>query len=226
VIEPHRNSVERPWRRATSLVAAAVAAALLAGCAPLLVGGAVIGTGLVVSDRRTTGTQLEDQSIELKASSRIREVATLGRVNATSYNRVVLLTGEVPGETEKAAVERAVRAVENVQGVVNELAVMPNTSLAQRSNDAVLGTKVKATFVDTKDLQANAFKVVADRGIVYLMGRVTEREANRATDIARSVSGVQKVVRVLEIISEQEMQRIARGAPPAAQAAQPASAPR
>ncbi|MBX3599133.1 MAG: BON domain-containing protein [Rubrivivax sp.] len=196
---------------------------MLAGCAPLLVGTAVVGTGLVVSDRRTTGTQLEDQSIELKAASRIRDAATLGRVSATSYNRIVLLTGEVPGEAEKAAAERAVRAVENVQGVVNELAVMPNTTLGQRSNDAVLGTKVKASFVDTKDLQANAFKVVADRGIVYLMGRVTEREAHRATEIARSVAGVQKVVRVLEIISEDELQRIARGAPPVAQGA---SAPR
>ncbi|MCW5609513.1 MAG: BON domain-containing protein [Rubrivivax sp.] len=196
---------------------------MLAGCAPLLVGTAVVGTGLVVSDRRTTGTQLEDQSIELKAASRIRDAATLGRVSATSYNRIVLLTGEVPGEAEKAAAERAVRAVENVQGVVNELAVMPNTTLGQRSNDTVLGTKVKASFVDTKDLQANAFKVVADRGIVYLMGRVTEREAHRATEIARSVAGVQKVVRVLEIISEDELQRIARGAPPVAQGA---SAPR
>lgn len=217
--------IQGPARRVRvgSVLAAVVAASMLAGCAPLLVGTAVVGTGLVVSDRRTTGTQLEDQSIELKAASRIRDAATLGRVSATSYNRIVLLTGEVPGEAEKAAAERAVRAVENVQGVVNELAVMPNTTLGQRSNDAVLGTKVKASFVDTKDLQANAFKVVADRGIVYLMGRVTEREAHRATEIARSVAGVQKVVRVLEIISEDELQRIARGAPPVAQGA---SAPR
>jgi len=217
--------IQGPARRVrvASALAAVVTASMLAGCAPLLVGTAVVGTGLVVSDRRTTGTQLEDQSIELKAASRIRDAATLGRVSATSYNRIVLLTGEVPGEAEKAAAERAVRAVENVQGVVNELAVMPNTTLGQRSNDAVLGTKVKASFVDTKDLQANAFKVVADRGIVYLMGRVTEREAHRATEIARSVAGVQKVVRVLEIISEDELQRIARGAPPVAQGA---SAPR
>lgn len=200
-------------------LAAALAATVLAGCAPLLLGGAVVGTGLVVSDRRTTGTQLEDQSIELKAASRIREAATLGRVNATSYNRIVLLTGEVPGENEKAAAERAVRAVENVQGVVNELVVAPNLTIAQRSNDTVLGTKVKASLVDAKDVQANAFKVVADRGIVYLMGRVTEREATRAAEIARSVAGVQKVVRVVELISEDELQRLARGAPPAAQGA-------
>ncbi len=210
------------WRRgAMALAGGTVVLSLLAGCAPLLVGGAVVGTGLVVSDRRTTGAQLEDQSIEIKAASRLREAATLGRVNATSYNRVILLTGEVPGETEKATAERAVAAVDNVRGVVNELAVMGNSSLSQRSSDTVLGTKVKASLVDAKDVQANAFKVVAERGIVYLMGRVTEREADRATEIARSVSGVQKVVRVLEFISEDELQRIARGAPPAGAASAP-----
>lgn len=218
-----RKSAPRRGALAATGLAAALAAALLAGCAPLLLGGAVVGTGLVISDRRTTGTQLEDQSIELKAASRIRDAATLGRVNATSYNRVVLLTGEVPGEAEKAAAERAARAVENVQGVVNELVVAPNLTIAQRSNDTVLGTKVKASFVDAKDVQANAFKVVADRGVVYLMGRVTEREAARAAEIARSVAGVQKVVRVVELISEDELQRLARGAPPVAQQA---SAPR
>lgn len=218
-----RKSAPRRGALAATGLAAALAAALLAGCAPLLLGGAVVGTGLVISDRRTTGTQLEDQSIELKAASRLRDAATLGRVNATSYNRVVLLTGEVPGEAEKAAAERAVRAVENVQGVVNELVVAPNLTIAQRSNDTVLGTKVKASFVDAKDVQANAFKVVADRGVVYLMGRVTEREAARAAEIARSVAGVQKVVRVVELISEDELQRLARGAPPVAQQA---SAPR
>ncbi len=223
MIDTLRKSRPRRGALAAKGLAAALAATVLAGCAPLLLGGAVVGTGLVISDRRTTGTQLEDQSIELKAASRIRDAATLGRVNATSYNRVVLLTGEVPGEAEKAAAERAARAVENVQGVVNELVVAPNLTIAQRSNDTVLGTKVKASFVDAKDLQANAFKVVADRGVVYLMGRVTEREATRAAEIARSVAGVQKVVRVVELISEEELQRLARGAPPVAQQA---SAPR
>ncbi|MBL8326846.1 MAG: BON domain-containing protein [Rubrivivax sp.] len=177
----------------------------LAGCAPLILGGAVVGTGLVVTDRRTTGMQIEDRSIESKAGSRAGALATLGRINVTSYNRTVLITGEVPGETERAAVEKAVSGVENVRAVVNELVVAPNLTLSQRSGDSVLGTKVKASFVDAKDLAANAFKVVAERGVVYLLGRVTEREAQRATDIARAVSGVVKVVRVLDIITEEEL---------------------
>ena len=189
----------------TRLLAALLLAASAAGCAPLLVGGAVIGGSLMATDRRTTGTQVEDQSIELKAASRVRELATLGNVNVTSYNRVVLLTGEVPSDREKAAAEAAVARIENVKTVINELAVLGNSSVGSRSSDTLLGAKVKATLVDTKDVQANAFKVVTERGIVYLMGRVSEREATRGADIARSVSGVQKVVRVFEMLSDQEL---------------------
>lgn len=220
------NTLRRRSPAATAALLATVTvltAATLAGCAPLLLGGAVIGGGLIASDRRTTGTQIEDQSIELKAASRVRELATLGHVNAVSYNRVVLLTGEVPGEAERAAVEAAVARVENVKSVVNELAVLGNSSLGSRSNDALLGTKVKATLVDAKDVQANAVKVVAERGVVYLMGRVTEREATRAADLARSVAGVQKVVRVFEILTEAEL--AALGRTPAAAAPAPAAAP-
>ena len=178
---------------------------LLAGCEVLLLGGAVVGTGLVATDRRTAGTQLEDESIALKAESRARALATLGRIDVTSYNRVALVTGEVPAEADKAAVEKAVAGVENVRSVVNELAVGPNASLGQRSSDSVLTGKVKASLVDAKDLQANAFRVVSERGIVYLMGRVTEREARRAAEVARGVSGVQKVVTVFEILTEAEL---------------------
>ena len=128
-----------------------------------------------------------------------------GHVVTTSYNRLVLLTGEVPTEADKAAVEQAIAKIENVRTIVNELAVMGSSSLTSRSNDAILTSKVKASFVDAKDLFANAFKVVTERGTVHLMGRVTEREATRATDIARGVSGVQKVVRVLEVITEAEL---------------------
>jgi osmotically-inducible protein OsmY len=126
-------------------------------------------------------------------------------INVSAYNRTVLLTGEVPSEADKAAVEQAVQRVDNVKSIINELEVMGQTSLTSRSNDAILTSKVKATFVDAKDVFANAFKVHTERGVVYLMGRVTEREANRATDLARSISGVQKVVRVFEIISEGEL---------------------
>jgi osmotically-inducible protein OsmY len=189
-----------------------VAAALLASstlvtaCAPLLIGGAAVGGMMVFSDRRTSGTQLEDQSIELKAANRARDiVGDRGHVSATSYNRVVLLTGEVPSEADRAAVEKSIAQVENVKSTVNELAVMGPTSMTARSNDSVLSSKVKATFVDAKDLQSNAFKVVTERGTVYLMGRVTEREGERATELARSVAGVQRVVRVFEFLSEAEL---------------------
>jgi osmotically-inducible protein OsmY len=137
--------------------------------------------------------------------ARASEVAPSGHVNVTSYNRMVLITGEVASETDRRAVEQVIGRIENVRSVVNEVAVMGNTSLTARSNDTVLSGKVKASFVDAQDLQANALKVVTERGTVYLMGRVTEREAGRAADVARAVSGVQKVIRVFEIISEAEL---------------------
>jgi len=197
-----RSRLVRP-----SFVLAAVAAStLMSACAPLLVGGAVMGTSLMVTDRRTSGTQLEDQAIELKAMTRTREaVGERGHVNATSYNRTLLLTGEVAADTDKVAVEQAVAKIEGVRTVVNELVVAGSSSLAARSNDAILTSKVKASFIDAKDVFANAIKVVSERGTVYLMGRVTEREANRASDIARAVNGVQKVVRVFEVITEAEL---------------------
>jgi osmotically-inducible protein OsmY len=188
------------------MAAALACTTLMSGCAPLIVGGAVAGTALMAIDRRTSGTQVEDQAIELKAVTRVREaVGDRGHVNITSYNKLVLITGEVPSEADKAAVEQAMARVENVRSIVNELAVMGTTSLTSRSNDTFLTSKVKASFVDAKDLQANVFKVVTERGTVYLMGRVTEREANRAADVTRGVSGVQKVVRVFEVITEAEL---------------------
>lgn len=209
------NRPTHPQRRFRLLFVARLGSALAlaaaaAGCAPLLVGGAVIGGGLVVTDRRTTGTQVEDQSIELKAATRVRELATLGHVNAVSYNRVVLLTGEVPSDADKTRVAEAVARVENVKKVINELGVLGNSSVGSRSNDALLGAKVKATLVDTKDVQANAVKVVAERGVIYLLGRVSEREAARTAEIASSVAGVQKVVRVFELLSEAELAALGR----------------
>jgi osmotically-inducible protein OsmY len=192
--------------RMAVLAAAVTSATLLSACAPLLIGGAMVGTALSVTDRRTGGAQLEDQAIELKAINRVREAAgSEANVSVTSYNRTVLLTGEVPTEAARTAAEQAVARIENVRATVNELAVMGTTTLSARSNDAILSSKVKAAFVDAKDLQANAFKVVAERGTIYLMGRVTEREANRATELARATSGVAKVVKVFEILTEAEL---------------------
>jgi osmotically-inducible protein OsmY len=207
--------MQTSYSRSVSHLAAAglaLAAALagLAACAPLVVGGAIVGGAMVAADRRTSGAQIEDQAIELKAQSRIREaIAERGHINVTSYNRVVLVTGEVPNEADRGAVEQAIARVENLKSTVSELAVMPITPLTARSADAILTSKVKATFVDAKDLHANAFKVVTERSTVYLMGRVTEREANRATELARGISGVQKVVRVFEVISEAELADLA-----------------
>jgi osmotically-inducible protein OsmY len=196
----------KPTRRLAALAAALSATLLLGACAPLVVGGVAVGTSLVVTDRRTSGTQVEDQTIEVKGGTRVREVVgDRGHAIVTSYNRLVLLTGEVPTEADKTAIEQAVARIDNVRTVVNELAVMPSSSLTSRSNDTILTSKVKASFVDAKDLQSNAFKVVTERGVVYMMGLVTEREATRATDIARGVGGVQKVVRVFDVLTEAEL---------------------
>lgn len=196
----------RLGRSAALLVSALGASLLMSGCAAVLLGGAAVGSALVVTDRRSTGTQLDDQSIELKAVNRIASVVgDRGHVSATSYNKVVLLSGEVPDEALRTRVEQQVGGIEGVRSVVNELAIMGPSSLTARSNDSLLTSKVKATLVDAKDIQASAIKVVTERGTVYLMGRVTEREAARASDLARSVGGVQKVVRVFEVISEAEL---------------------
>lgn len=182
--------------------------AVLSGCAPVMIGGAVVGS-LVAVDRRTSGAQLEDETIELRAASRIRDnLGDRGHINVTSYNRQVLITGEVPRAQDVQLVEQVVARVENVQSVVNEVAVLENSSLTQRSSDALTTGRVKAALVDAPDLFSNAFKVVTERGTTYLMGRVTRREADRATDITRAANGVQKVVRVFEIISEDELQRL------------------
>jgi osmotically-inducible protein OsmY len=176
----------------------------LSGCVGLVVGGAVAGT-MSASDRRTFGAQTEDKAIAVKADVRLRNVLDdTGHVNVNAFNRKVLITGEVPDQAKKAAVEREVKAIEGVQSVTNELAIAGPASYTSRSNDALLTTKVKASLVDAKDISANSFKVVTERGEVYLMGRVTQFEANRATEIARGVNGVTKVVRVFEYISEEE----------------------
>mgnify|MGYP006185336089 FL=1 len=196
----------------TVVYGAALLASLvsLSACAPLIVGSAVV-TGVMATDRRTTGTLVEDESIEIKVASAVRkEMGDRIHLNVTSYNRQVLLSGEVRTAADKERAEKLAQSQENVTSVVNDLAVMPVSSLTQRSKDTVITGQVKAAFVDAKDMQVNAIKVVTERGIVYLMGRVTSREAKRATDIARSIGGVTKVVRVFEEISEQELQRLSR----------------
>jgi osmotically-inducible protein OsmY len=180
----------------------------LGACAPLMVGG-MVGGAMVASDRRTSGIQLEDEGIELRSANRIREMmGSRVHINVTSYNRQVLLTGEVPTQKDKDYANQLVSQVDNVRTVVNELVVGPASSLADRSMDTLIAGKVKASMVDSKDIFANAFKVVTERGTVYLMGRVTQREAQRASDLARQVSGVKKVVRIFDILTEEELQSL------------------
>jgi osmotically-inducible protein OsmY len=208
-------------RATLATLCAATLATTVGGCAPLLLGGIAAGGVLVATDRRTSGTQLEDEGIELRSASRLREqLGERGHINVTSFNRQALLTGEVPSEADKATAERTVTQVDNVRGVVNELVVAGTSTLSQRSNDALVSGRVKAALVDARDLTVYAFKVVTERGTVYLLGRVTQREASRATDVVRGVQGVQRVVRVLEIITEEELARLAPKP-----AAAPASAP-
>ena len=172
-------------------------------------GGAAVGGALMATDRRASGTQVEDQAIELKGESRLRTaLGERAHLSISSYNRTALITGEVAREADRELAERTVRGIENVNSVVNEAAVAGLSSLTSRANDTLISSKVKASFVDANDLQANSIKVVGERGIIYLMGRVTEREATRAAEVARGVSGVQKVVRVFETISEDELKAL------------------
>lgn len=180
----------------------------LQGCFPIIAAGVATGT-LAAADRRTTGTQLEDKTIEIKAGSRIGDRFRDGiHVNVNSYNRRVLLTGEVFNEAMKADVEKIVAGIESVAGVVNELEVQGTASFTARTSDSLITGKVKASFVDAKEVFVNAFKVTTERGIVYLQGRVTQAEGERAADVASRVSGVAKVIKVLDYITEDELKQL------------------
>ena len=180
----------------------------LTACFPLAVGGAVIG-GMVATDRRTTGTVVEDEGIELRSASRIREaLGDQGHVNVTSYNRQVLLTGEVASAQDRQLVEQIVAGVDNVRNIVNEIAVLGSSTLTQRSSDLLISGRVRAALLDANDLFSNAFKITTERGTVFMMGRVTAREAKRATEIISSTTGVQKLVRILETLSEEDLARM------------------
>ena len=189
-----------------SLLSTLVMCLGLASCAAPLMFGGVIGGAMVASDRRTTGIQVEDETIEQRSATAMREnFGSKEHINITSYNRQVLITGEVSNDTVRRQVESLIGRVENVRAVVNELAIGPASSTGDRASDVLLVAKVKASMVDTEDVFANVYKVVGERGTIYLMGRVTQREAKRATDVVRGVSGVKRVVRVFEYITEDEL---------------------
>ena len=193
-------------RFAIALTAGAALVMGLGGCVPLVVGAGAVGAGMVATDRRSSGAQLDDTTIEVRGAARIREIANDNMyVTVTSYNRQVLLTGSVGNEADKRRAEEVVGQVENVRSVVNEIVVGPASSFVDRSNDTFVTSKVKASLVDQQDIFANSFKVVTERGVVYLMGIATRRETDRASAITRGVDGVRKVVRVVEVVSDAEL---------------------
>jgi osmotically-inducible protein OsmY len=175
------------------------------GCALLVATGVAtgVGTGVAVSqDRRTSGMFVEDQGIELKSNRRINEIMGSNvHLNVTSFNRNVLLTGEVPSESVKNEIEQSVRGVEHVRSVTNEIAVAPISSFTSRSNDALITSKVKGRFMDGGRFQITHVKVVTEDSVVYLLGIVNADEARSAVDIARSTNGVRKVVKVFEYMN-------------------------
>ena len=178
--------------------------ASLSGCFGLIVGAGVAGAMSTV-DRRTIGAQTEDKAINVKAEIKMNQIAgSNGHINVTSFNRKVLLTGEVRDEAMKQAAEREVRAIENVVSVINELEISGASSYTSRSSDALITAKVKTSLVDMKTVSAVSFKVTTERGVVYLMGVVTPREGNIAADVAKGVSGVTRVVKIFEYISEED----------------------
>jgi osmotically-inducible protein OsmY len=185
--------------RALAIFAVAAAAFALQGCLPVVIGAGGAAAYSSLEDRRTTGTQIEDESIETRASNRISDrFGSQVHVNVTSYNRFALVTGEVPDERARAEVEKIVRAVPNVRDVTNDLQIAGLSSYGSRTNDAYLTSKVRGRLLDTKRVSPVHLKVVTEAGAVYLMGIVTEQEADEAVDIARNTGGVRKVVKVFE----------------------------
>ncbi len=192
----------------TLILAAVLALPALQGCFPLLATGVVAGA-LAVTDRRTTGAQVDDQAIELRGSNRLREkFGDQNLASLVSYNRRVLIVGQAANEELKRQIEETVRGLPNVRDVVNELEVAGGASFGTHSNDTLITTKIKASLVNQTDVPANAVKVVTERGTVYLMGIVSEREGAAAATLAAGVDGVAKVVKVFEYISEDEVKRL------------------
>jgi osmotically-inducible protein OsmY len=173
----------------------------LQGCVPVIAAGATTGA-LAAFDRRSLGTQTEDETIEWKSSSHVGEkLGDKTHFNFTSFNRKVLITGEVPTEEAKAEAERIVSGVPNVQGVYNELRIGPVTSFSDRSNDSFITSKVKSRSVDSGKFNPVHVKVVTEAGVVFLLGMVTQPEADSAINVARTTAGVKTVVNLLEIIT-------------------------
>ena len=185
-------------RKLIAIAAAAAAASMLQGCFPLVATG-VGATALVATDRRTTGIYIEDESIELKALRALSRFQS-AHVNATSYNRRVLLTGEAPSEEAKKQIEDTVRGIDNVKEVVNEVQIAGASSYASRGADSLITSNVKARMVNNGKFSPLHVKVITEAGVVYLMGLVDRQEADAAVEVARTTSGVSRVVKAFEYL--------------------------
>ena len=188
-------------RSILAAVLLAVSAALLQGCFPLAAVG-IGATALVLDDRRSTGLYIEDENIEWRARAKLIEKYKDAHVNVTSYNLTALLTGEAPSEELKKEIGEAIRAITNVRGITNEIAIAGNSSLASRSSDTIITTNVKARLLNNGKVSPNHVKVVTESSVVYLLGIVTREESDAATEIARTTSGVSRVVKVFEYIDK------------------------
>ncbi|KGD90830.1 phospholipid-binding protein [Achromobacter sp. RTa] len=196
----------RPLMLAAALSTAALS---LSACAPLIVGGAAATTAVVVTDRRTSGIQLEDQNMAFKAQSQIsQKLGDTARVNAMAYSGHLLLTGDVPTEEAKSQATAIAQGVENVKQVTNQLTVGPIASFGVRSNDTWLTSKVKTALLNTKYVPSGTIAVTTDHSVVYLMGKVTQAEGDYAANAAADVGGVAKVVKLFETISREEAIRL------------------
>ena len=172
----------------------------MTACVPVVIGGAAAG-GAMAADRRTSGIYVEDENIELKAVKKMEtNLGENAHVNITSYNRNVLLTGEVPEAAAKVKAESLIKEITNTRSITNEIAVGPKSSVGSRANDAYLTSKVKTKFVTENKFAANLVKVITENSVVYLMGIVTQAEADAAVEIARTTDGVTKVVKVFEFM--------------------------
>jgi osmotically-inducible protein OsmY len=197
-----------PMRRLVVVAALLASTFAASGCLPLAATGIAVGT-LAVLDRRTVGAQTEDTEIEIRAANRLPDAIKGARgVAITSYNRRVLLTGQVPDEAARAEAERAVRQVPGVREVFNELEVADRVTFSTTASDSAITARVKAGFVEQKALNSNVVKVVTENGVVFLMGLVTQREGPGYATVASRVPGVRRVVTLFEYISEEELQRI------------------
>ncbi|KND57163.1 21 kDa hemolysin precursor [Candidatus Burkholderia verschuerenii] len=222
----NKTRVKSTLAQATIVVSMLSGVALtLQGCALAVVGAVGAGT-LVATDRRTLGAQTEDREIQVKASSRIGEnLPDTAHVNVTVFNRRVLLTGEVPDDASKQKAEAVVRDINNVASIVNELAIQGASSFSSRANDSYLEGRVKTAMVGKSNLRANYYKVVCERGIVYLMGLVTQDEGSHGADVAAQTPGVEQVVKVFQYIKPEEATALEAAVASDASAVSAASAP-